>query len=245
MKESDFSNVVVLIDSENISAKYLKKIFESIAVYGRIAVKRIYADWTNNQSNNWKELLQEYSLIPIQQFNNVSFKNVSDFTLVIDAMDLVHEDMFDCFCIVSSDSDFTRLAQRIREKGRFVIGLGENKASRSFINACNSFVFLDDKKVEEVKIAEKENIKIERPDNTESVKINNSEELVATALSVLADNDGWVMLSKVVPYIKRIQPEFELSDMNVGKLSDYFDKKKYEIKKPNDPNPGPVYIRKK
>ena len=243
MKENDFENIVVLIDAENVSANYFKKIFECIAVYGRISVRRIYADWTNNNTNNWKPLLQKYSLVPIQQFNNVKYKNVSDFTLVIDAMDLVHEEMFDCFCIVSSDSDYTRLAQRVREKGRFVIGLGEKKSAESFMNACNTFVILEDTE---------ENKEVVESDKTKSTKKNGAKkideggnEFVATALSVLGDNDGWVLLSKIVPYIHRIQPEFKLQDIGVSKLIDYFDGNKFEINKPNDPNPGPIYVRKK
>jgi uncharacterized protein (TIGR00288 family) len=151
VKEMEFSNIVVLIDAENILNKYLKNIFESIAVYGQISVRRIYSDWTDNNRNNWKPLIHEYSLVPIQQFSNMNSKNVSDFTLVIDVMDLLHEGIFDCFCIVSSDSDFTRLAQRIREKGEIVIGLGEKKAVKAFINACNTFIYLDDDN-EETKI---------------------------------------------------------------------------------------------
>jgi uncharacterized protein (TIGR00288 family) len=144
MKEQEFSNIAVLIDAENISSNYIQEIVNKIAVYGKISVRKIYSDWTDNKMNSWKNILKDYSLVPIQQFNNTGSKNVSDFTLVIDAMDLLHDRIYDCFCIVSSDSDFTRLAQRIREKGKIVIGLGERKTTRAFINACNEFIYLNE-----------------------------------------------------------------------------------------------------
>jgi uncharacterized protein (TIGR00288 family) len=228
MKDNEFSNIVVLIDAENISYKYLQKIFESIAAYGQISVRRIYSDWTDNKRNNWKPLIHEYSLMPIQQFSNKAEKNVSDFTLVIDAMDLSHEAIFDCFCIVSSDSDFTRLAQRIREKGKTVIGLGEKKSVKAFVNACNEFIYLNDKHSED------------KPDEIEpDITIGSVEEpldsLMSKAVENLPNQDGWVQMNKIIPYIKQIKPDFDLSDHKIKRVSLYFKTNEdcYELGKEN------------
>jgi uncharacterized protein (TIGR00288 family) len=226
-KDIEFSNIVVLIDVENISHKYLQKIFESIAAYGQISVRRIYSDWTDIKRNHWKSLIHEYSLVPIQQFSNTMVKNVSDFTLVIDAMDLLHEGIFDCFCIVSSDSDFTRLAQRIREKGKTVIGLGEKKAAKAFVNACNEFIYLDEKLI------------ATKPDEIETDDIATSDEqtlesLMNKAIENLPNQDGWVQMNKIVPYIKQIKPDFDLSDHKIKRLSLYFrTNDDYELGKEN------------
>ena len=233
MKENEFSNIAVLIDPENISHKYLQKIFESIAAYGQISVRRIYSDWTNHNRDAWKPLIHEFSLVTIQQFSNREGKNVSDFALVIDAMDLLHENIFDCFCIVSSDSDFTKLAQRIKEKGKIVIGLGEKKAIKAFVNACNEFIYLNDDLVEND--ADKTNEINETKISTEE----GLDTLMNKAVENLSDQDGWVQMVKIVPYIKQIKPDFDLSDYKIkGKplkrLRNYFEnKKEYELDKDN------------
>ncbi len=133
----------ILIDSENISAKYIKYILGEVTKYGVITYKRIYGDWTTSQAGKWKNALQEYSLMPVQQFRNTVGKNASDSALIIDAMDILYTGDVDGFCIVSSDSDFTRLASRLRESGKQVIGMGENKTPRSFRAACTVFTSLE------------------------------------------------------------------------------------------------------
>ncbi|MBQ2692341.1 MAG: NYN domain-containing protein [Clostridia bacterium] len=133
----------VLIDSENISAKYIGYILDEVTKYGGITYKRIYGDWTNNQTGKWKNVLMEYSLMPVQQFRNTVGKNSSDSALIIDAMDILYGGDVDGFCIVSSDSDFTRLASRLRESGKQVIGMGESKTPRSFRAACSVFTNLE------------------------------------------------------------------------------------------------------
>ena len=234
MKDNEFLNIAVLIDPENISYRYLQKIFENIAAYGQISVRRIYSDWTDSSRNAWKSLIHEFSLVVIQQFSNKESKNVSDFALVIDAMDLLHEGIFDCFCIVSSDSDFTRLAQRIREKGKTVIGLGEKKSIKAFVNACNEFIYLDDD------LIEISNIKAEEHEEN---KINEEETLdilMNTAVEKLPKNqDGWVQMVKIIPYLKQIKPDFDLEKYTIGgktikRLRNYFENnKKFELAKDN------------
>ena len=133
----------VLIDSDNISSKYISSILDEMTKYGVVTYKRIYGDWTSTQANKWKKELMENSITPIQQFRNTVGKNATDSTLIIDAMDILYTRNVDGFCIVSSDGDFTRLASRLRESGMHVIGMGENKTPRSFRAACTVFTDLE------------------------------------------------------------------------------------------------------
>ena len=135
--------VAVLIDAENISGKYVNVILSEANSLGNVTYKRIYGDWTSSQMGNWKTVVLDNSIQPIQQYRNVSGKNSSDSSLIIDAMDLLYQGRVGAFCIVSSDSDFTRLASRLRESEMFVLGMGEQKTPRSFISACNKFFYLD------------------------------------------------------------------------------------------------------
>ncbi len=143
MKIMEDIRFAILIDSENISAKYIKYILGEVTKYGVITYKRIYGDWTTSQAGKWKNALLEYSLMPVQQFRNTVGKNSSDSALIIDAMDILYGGDVDGFCIVSSDSDFTRLASRLRESGKQVIGMGEKKTPRSFRAACTVFTCLE------------------------------------------------------------------------------------------------------
>lgn len=139
----DNKRFALLIDADNISAKYIGAILEELSTYGITTYKRIYGDWTSTQATKWKGELLENSVIPVQQFSNTVGKNATDSTLIIDAMDILYTGNVDGFCIVSSDSDFTRLASRLRESGMEVIGMGEEKTPRSFRVACTRFVNLE------------------------------------------------------------------------------------------------------
>lgn len=139
----DNKRFALLIDADNISAKYIGAILEELSTYGITTYKRIYGDWTSTQATKWKSELLENSVIPVQQFSNTVGKNATDSTLIIDAMDILYTGNVDGFCIVSSDSDFTRLASRLRESGMEVIGMGEEKTPRSFRVACTRFVNLE------------------------------------------------------------------------------------------------------
>ena len=135
--------VAVLIDAENISSKYAHTILQEASSLGNVIYKRIYGNWTSTQLGPWKKELLDHAIQPIQQYSNTAGKNSSDSALIIDAMDLLYQGKLDAFCIVSSDSDFTRLASRLRESEMYVMGIGEQKTPRSFISACNKFVYLD------------------------------------------------------------------------------------------------------
>lgn len=135
--------IAVLIDADNVSQKYIQYILDEIVNHGTPTYKRIYGDWTKPQLASWKELLLEYSITPIQQYSYTTGKNATDSALIIDAMDILYSKNVDGFCIVSSDSDFTKLASRLREAGMYVLGMGEKKTPRAFIAACEKFKYLE------------------------------------------------------------------------------------------------------
>lgn len=227
-----YKNIAVLIDAENISHNFFDDISENIALYGIVSVRRIYADWTSEKMKGWKTLLLEYAIQPIQQFSNTVGKNSTDSALIIDAMDLLYQHHFDCFCIVSSDSDFTRLANRIREQGKYVVGIGEKKTPSAFVNACNEFIHIEpaNKQRKEQKFS--------------SEKLNRTEILLERAVDQLADSSGWVMLSQLMQYIRQVKPDFDLRELGVKKPLDYFTtrKEKYRVQKERDDAPSAVFI---
>jgi len=227
-----FKNIAVLIDAENISHNFLEDISENIALYGIVSVRRIYGDWTSERMKGWKALLLEYAIQPIQQFSNTVGKNSTDSALIIDAMDLMYLQHFDCFCIVSSDSDFTRLASRIREQGKYVIGIGEKKTPSAFVNACNEFLHIEPAGHDR------------REERKPTEKINKTEQLLEKAVDQLADSSGWVMLSQLMQYIRQVKPDFDLRELGVRKPFDYFNnrKEKYLVKKERDDAPGAIFI---
>ena len=135
--------IALLIDAENVSPRYIKAILDEVAIYGTPAYKRIYGDWTSNDMANWKRVLLEHNLTPIQQFSYTQGKNASDSAMIIDAMDILYAENVDGFCLVSSDSDFTKLASRLRESRMFVIGMGETKTPIAFKAACDTFKYLE------------------------------------------------------------------------------------------------------
>ncbi len=229
-----FKNIAVLIDAENISHAFLEDISENIALFGVVSVRRIYGDWTSEKMRSWRPLLLEYAIQPIQQFSNTVGKNSTDSALIIDAMDLLYLQHFDCFCIVSSDSDFTRLASRIREQGKYVIGIGEKKTPSSFVNACNEFIH-----IEPVTKAKPET---RRP----AERANKTEVLIDKAVDQLADTSGWVMLSQLVQYVRQVKPDFDMRELGVRKMLDYFTarKDKYAVQKEREDAPSAVFISK-
>lgn len=227
-----FKNIAVLIDAENVSHSFLEEISEKTALYGVVSVRRIYGDWTSEKMKGWKNLLLEYAIQPIQQFSNTVGKNSTDSALIIDAMDLLYIQHVDCFCIVSSDSDFTRLASRIREQGKFVIGIGEKKTPSSFVNACNEFLHIEP--------ASKER----REERKTTEKLNKTEMLLEKAVDQLADSSGWVMLSQLMQYIRQVKPDFDLRDLGVRKPLDYFTnrKERFIVQKEREDAPSAIFI---
>lgn len=140
---TETKNVAVLIDGDNAQPKLLKAIIEEVSKYGKATIRRIYGDWTQQNMNGWKEIINEYAFSPIQKFSYTKGKNSTDSAMIIDAMDILHANLISGFCIVSSDSDYTGLAKRIREEGIFVMGIGEKKTPMPFVKACEVFTYCE------------------------------------------------------------------------------------------------------
>jgi len=227
--------LAVLIDADNVPYSNVKGMMEEITKFGTPTTKRIYADWTRPNANGWKNVLLEHAITPIQQYSYTSGKNSSDSALIIDAMDLLYSGKLDGFCIVSSDSDFTRLAIRLRESGMKVIGIGEQKTPKPFISACDRFIFIEvldgaiKKKTiktaivtaEIKKVAEKEIAKIvEKPTQKPLNKIDEDIiELIESTIEDIADDDGWAFLGDVGNLIVKKKPEFDSRNYGFVKLT--------------------------
>lgn len=201
----------LLIDADNISAKYISDILEELSTYGITTYKRIYGDWTSTQANKWKGELLENSVIPVQQFSNTVGKNATDSTLIIDAMDILYTGNVEGFCIVSSDSDFTRLASRLRESGMEVIGMGEEKTPRSFRVACTRFVNLENLSSQDVD-GEKEG-----KDNTISREV-----IFNSITNIINENENKgksVELAAVGNRLVNMYPDFDVRNYGYSLLS--------------------------
>jgi hypothetical protein len=221
--------LAVLIDADNVPYSNVKGMMEEIAKYGTPTTKRIYADWTKPNAGGWKSVLLEYAITPIQQYSYTVGKNSSDSALIIDAMDLLYSDKVDGFCIVSSDSDFTRLAIRLRESGMKVIGIGEKKTPNPFIVACDRFIFIEvlegaikKKKTKQTvssPAADTKDIKKTVPKET-AIKIDNQTiELIEDTIDAVGDDDGWAFLGDVGNLIVKKKPEFDPRSFGFNKLT--------------------------
>jgi len=209
------SNMAVLIDGDNIPSAHVKEMMEEIAKYGNPTIKRIYGDWTRPGLNKWKNLLLENAITPIQQYGYTTGKNATDSAMIIDAMDILYSAKVDGFCLVSSDSDFTRLATRLREAGMQVIGIGEKKTPNPFIVACDKFIYIEIlKKQTEEKVENKES------DQPVIDKITKKEiHLISTTIKDLSDDDGWAFLGDVGSLLQKKRPNFDSRNYGFEKLT--------------------------
>jgi uncharacterized protein (TIGR00288 family) len=210
----DSTRLAVLIDADNTSPKLIKEMFDELASYGTITVKRAYGDWTNPHLNGWREVLLGNAISPQQQFAYTSGKNATDSALIIDAMDLLYSGHVEGFAIVSSDSDFTPLATRLRESGKRVIGVGQRKTPKAFVEACERFVFLEVLAREGVATAQAmEPAKDEQPRPIQSV-------LTKAMNKVNTDDEDWASLSALGNHLNRTDPSFDSRNYGFGRLSD-------------------------
>ena len=209
------SNMAVLIDGDNIPSAYVKEMMEEITKYGNPSIKRIYGDWTRPGLNKWKNLLLENAITPIQQYGYTTGKNATDSAMIIDAMDILYSNKVDGFCLVSSDSDFTRLATRLKEAGMQVIGIGEKKTPNPFIVACDRFIYIEILKKKSVE-------KVENKDSSELIidKITKKEiQLISTTINDLSDDDGWAFLGDVGSLLQKKRPNFDSRNYGFEKLT--------------------------
>jgi len=234
--QSDQQRYAVLIDGDNAQASLLSKILAEISRSGLITIKRIYGDWTTTNMNSWKSLLHKHAIQPIQQFRYTVGKNATDSAMIIDAMDLLHSNDVDGFSLVSSDSDYTRLATRIREEGLFVIGVGEKKTPLAFVNACNQFIYCEnlvDKNEVKKKAREKE--KSDTPD---------PKPLLIQAFEMVAKEEEWVHLSAMGSVLRKLNPAFDPRTFGHERLTslikDY--PKIFTLKRDDSKTPPVVYV---
>lgn len=205
--------LAVLIDADNTSSKIADGLFEEIARLGEASVRRIYGDFSSSRSKGWIETLTRHAIIPQQQFAYTTGKNASDITLVIDAMDLLLSGRFDGFCLVSSDSDFTRLASRIREQGVDVFGFGEQKTPESFRQACRRFIYTENIGIQPVVDGDAKSASLLKPPSA-------AVPIIKRVLADIDSEDGWIALSALGTQLSNLKSDFDSRTYGSSKLSD-------------------------
>lgn len=238
--------LAVLIDGDNITSTHVKEMMEEIAKYGNPTIKRIYADWTKPILSRWKSILLENAITPIQQYSYTTGKNATDSAMIIDAMDILYSEKVNGFCLVSSDSDFTRLATRLREAGMKVYGIGEKKTPEPFIVACDKFIYIEilrSKSDESETDISKERI----AKKNEVEKITPSViKLISTTISDLADEDGWAFLGDVGNLLQKKQPNFDPRNYGFQKLTPLINStNRFEISENQKGKLKLIYVRNK
>lgn len=248
--------LAVLIDADNIPYVNVRGMIDEIAKYGTPTFKRIYGDWTRQTTSGWKSVLLENAITPVQQYSYTRGKNSTDSALIIDAMDILYSGRVDGFCIVSSDSDFTRLATRLREAGMFVIGMGEKKTPHPFIVACDKFIYLEilaqsishEQPAESRKrpgkvVVKKKKAPTQEPDP--QAIIQGVRRLIASSISDLADENGWAFLGDVGNLILKKQPDFDPRNYGFPKLTPMIRSFDFEIdeRESGQNNIRHIYIR--
>jgi uncharacterized LabA/DUF88 family protein len=211
--------LAVLIDADNASAAVIAAVLTEVATYGTASVKRIYGDWTSGQLKGWKAPLLEHSIQPIQQFSYTTGKNATDSAMIIDAMDLLYTGRFSGFCLVTSDSDFTRLAARIREEGLVVYGFGEKKTPKPFVAACDKFIY-----TEVIQVASDTSTGSDEKTKKAGAELRKDQKLVKQIRmaidSATGEESEWASLGLVGTHLSKLMPDFDSRNYGYGKLSD-------------------------
>jgi uncharacterized LabA/DUF88 family protein len=213
--ETSQNRLAVLIDADNAQPSITEELLSEVAKYGVASVKRVYGDWTTPSLSGWKSVLLEHSIQPVQQFRYTVGKNATDSAMIIDAMDLLYTKRFDGFCLVSSDSDFTRLASRIREEGLLVYGFGERKTPKAFVSACDKFIF-----TEVLRFQEDAGPAVKPKTPNELKRDAKLVALLRTALEAASDDTGWAHLAAVGSNIAKQAPEFDPRNYGFSKLGE-------------------------
>lgn len=214
-------NLAVLIDGDNIPSAYVKEMMEEIAKYGNPTIKRIYGDWTNPRLNKWKTVLLENAITPIQQYGYTQGKNATDSAMIIDAMDVLYSGKVGGFCLVSSDSDFTRLATRLREAGMQVFGIGEKKTPNPFIVACDKFIYIEILKNQSQNSSDNVNEADSDSESKNTIDKITAKDIrfIAATIDDVADDDGWAFLGDVGSLLQKKQPNFDSRNYGFQKLT--------------------------
>ncbi|WP_108821007.1 NYN domain-containing protein [Dysgonomonas sp. Marseille-P4361] len=252
MREEKDLLLAVLIDADNVPYSNIKGMLDEIAKFGNPTIKRIYGDWTKPTVSGWKKPLLEHAITPIQQYSYTTGKNATDSAMIIDAMDILHDGKVGGFCLVSSDSDFTRLAVRLRESGMFVMGLGEKKTPEPFIVACDKFIYIEILEAEDDNSQEQEvSTSGEKKKNPNIETVNRKLiRLLKATIEDVADDDGWAYLGEVGNLIMKKRPDFDPRIYGFPKLTPLIkaQKKFFEIDERDVDKKGHaklVYVRVK
>ena len=254
MATENTARLAVLIDADNAQSSITEGLLAEVAKYGTAHVKRAYGDWTAPNLRGWKDQLLAQSIQPIQQFAYTTGKNATDAAMVIDAMDLLYSGRFDGFCIVSSDSDFTRLAARLRESGMTVYGFGERKTPKPFVAACDKFIYVENLRfTDEVQDASSGDagVKPARRKQATAAQLKNDAALVSllrNAAEAASDDDGWAPLAAIGNIITNQRPDFDSRSYGYGELSDLIKATTlFEIERhsPGDGKQALMYAREK
>ncbi|MFH4969120.1 NYN domain-containing protein [Gaetbulibacter sp. M240] len=239
--------LAVLIDGDNIPSRYISEMLEEITKYGTPTIKRIYGDWTKPHLSKWKKILLEHAITPIQQYGYTTGKNATDSAMIIDAMDILYSQKVNGFVLVSSDSDFTKLATRLREAGLVVYGMGEKKTPDPFIVACDKFIYL------EILKSDNEG-KHEKGDSSKKQNLYNitpkTIKLLKSSVNGAADDDGWAFLGDVGSLILKTQPNFDSRNFGFAKLTPLFKSldQQFELEQRDQHSGGRfklIYVRNK
>ena len=238
----------LLIDADNTSSKYIKTIVDEITNLGITTFRRIYGDWTSTNLQSWKEILLEYSITPMQQYGYTTGKNSTDSAMIIDAMDILYTSNVDGFCLVSSDSDFTKLAMRLREAGKTVIGMGKEQTPRPFVTACNQFKYLDILAKEgQKKTTVKKTTK--KTSTAASKKKSAEQKLIDSICKIIEENsndDGWMYAARVGTLLQKKHPDFDCRNYGYKKFALLLEGLGFETRKEpgaDDPNACEVYVK--
>lgn len=218
---NDHKKIAVLIDADNAQLSKMKHILEEVSAHGHIVVKRAYGDWSSDYLKNWKICLNELAIQPVQQFSYTTGKNATDASMIIDTMDLLYSNKFDAFALVSSDSDFTKLASRLRESEIFVFGVGEKKTPISFRNACDDFIFtenLGDNENDVVPVAKSQSV------TRLTIGMNEIVSLLQKAWELYQDDNGWANFGPAGSFLKRSKPDFDPRTYGASKLRELVEK---------------------
>ena len=214
-------NLAVLFDADNVPSSHVQEMLNEIAKYGVPTIKRIYGDWTKPNLAGWKSVLLENAITPIQQYGYTTGKNATDSAMIIDAMDILHSNKVDGFCIISSDSDFTRLATRLRESSKLVIGMGEKKTPRPFIVSCDKFIYIENLGNEDEDTASQESVSDkERKAAPPKEKITYAViKLLRHTIDDLSDDNDWVSMAEVGSLVLKKSPDFDPRNYGFQKLT--------------------------
>ncbi|MBF8962037.1 NYN domain-containing protein [Pontibacter sp. FD36] len=243
--EKKQQRMAMLIDGDNAQPTLIVKILAEAGKYGQTTIRRIYGDWTTPQMNGWKDCLNNHAIQPIQQFRYTVGKNATDSAMIIDAMDLLHSHLVDGFCIVSSDSDYTRLATRIREAGIFVMGIGQRKTPKPFVNACNIFIYTenltDDIDEKQIAVADKST-----PNGQENPRPN-PVPMLKEAFQMAVGEDGWAHLGAIGTSLRLLDPAFDPRTFGYSQLIQLIKAHKdlFTIRKEDDKGSSAVYVKRR